>query len=208
MFDVEFFIEDNGRIPVEEFITGLKDRKMKAKIFRSLELLERNGNMLGEPYSAFLGDGIYELRIIQSSNISRILYFFCYGKKIILTNGFIKKTQKTPIKEIKLAKKEEMIISGRKEKTMGKNYRETLNELMKDPGFKKEWDALEPECQIIRAMIDARNEKGITQKELSSITGITQGDISKLENGTANPSIRTLQRIAQGLGKSLVIQFK
>ena len=105
MFDVEFFIEDNGRIPVEEFITGLKDRKMKAKIFRSLELLERNGNMLGEPYSAFLGDGIYELRIIQSSNISRVLYFFCYGKKIILTNGFIKKTQKTPIKEIKLAKK-------------------------------------------------------------------------------------------------------
>ena len=105
MFDVEFFIEDNGRIPVEEFITGLKDRKMKAKIFRSLELLERNGNMLGEPYSAFLGDGIYELRIIQSSNISRVLYFFCYGKKIILTNGFIKKTRKTPLKEIKLAKR-------------------------------------------------------------------------------------------------------
>ena len=91
---------------------------------------------------------------------------------------------------------------------MGKNYRESLNEMMKDPEFKKEWDALEPEFQIIRAMIDARNEKGITQKELSSITGITQGDISKLENGTANPSIRTLQRIAEGLGKNLVIQFK
>ena len=91
---------------------------------------------------------------------------------------------------------------------MGKNYRETLNEMMKDPEFKKEWDALEPEFQIIKAMIDARNEKGITQKELSSITGITQGDISKLENGTANPSIRTLQRIAEGLGKNLVIQFK
>ena len=79
---------------------------------------------------------------------------------------------------------------------------------MKDPEFRKEWESMEPEFQIIKAMIDARNEKGITQKELSSLTGITQGDISKLENGTANPSIRTLQRIAEGLGKNLVIQFK
>ena len=91
---------------------------------------------------------------------------------------------------------------------MPRNVKDTLNELMKDPKFKKEWESMEPEFQIIKAMIDARNEKGITQKELSSITGITQGDISKLENGTANPSIRTLQRIAEGLGKNLVIQFK
>lgn len=91
---------------------------------------------------------------------------------------------------------------------MARYVKDTLKELMKDPDFKKEWDALEPEFQIVKAIIDARNEKGITQKELSSITGITQGDISKLENGTANPSIRTLQRVAEGLGKNLVIQFK
>ena len=91
---------------------------------------------------------------------------------------------------------------------MTRYAKDTLNELMKDPEFAKEWESMEPEFQIIKAMIDARNEKGITQKELSFITGITQGDISKLENGTANPSIRTLQRIAEGLGKNLVIQFK
>ena len=91
---------------------------------------------------------------------------------------------------------------------MPKYAKDTLKELMKDPEFRKEWESMEPEFQIIKAMTDARNEKGITQKELSSITGITQGDISKLENGTANPSIRTLQRIAEGLGKNLVIQFK
>ena len=91
---------------------------------------------------------------------------------------------------------------------MPRYAKDTLNELMKDPEFRKEWESMEPEFQIIKAMIDARNEKGITQKELSSLTGITQGDISKLENGTANPSIRTLQRIAAGLGKNLVIQFK
>ena len=91
---------------------------------------------------------------------------------------------------------------------MPRYAKDTLNELMKDPDFAKEWESMEPEFQIIKAMIDARNEKGITQKELSSLTGITQGDISKLENGTANPSIRTLQRIAEGLGKNLVIQIK
>ena len=91
---------------------------------------------------------------------------------------------------------------------MPRYAKDTLNELMKDPEFRKEWESMEPEFQIIKAMIDARNEKGMTQKELSSLTGITQGDISKLENGTANPSIRTLQRIAEGLGKNLVIQFK
>ena len=91
---------------------------------------------------------------------------------------------------------------------MARKVKDTLNELMRDPDFRKEWESLEPEFQIIKAMIDARNEKGITQKELSSITGITQSDISKLENGTANPSVRTLQRIAEALGKNLVIQFK
>ena len=91
---------------------------------------------------------------------------------------------------------------------MTRSVKDTLNELMENGDFKAEWDALEPEFQIIRAMIDARNEKGITQKELSLLTGITQADISKLENGTANPSIRTLQRIAKGLGKKLIIQFK
>ena len=91
---------------------------------------------------------------------------------------------------------------------MARYAKDTLKELMKDPDVRKAWESMEPEFQIIKAMIDARNEKGITQKELSSITGITQGDISKLENGTANPSIRTLQRIAEGLGKNLVIEFK
>ena len=66
---------------------------------------------------------------------------------------------------------------------MTRYVKDTLNELMENADLKAEWDALEPEFQIIRAMIDARNEKGITQKELSLLTGITQADISKLENG-------------------------
>ena len=90
---------------------------------------------------------------------------------------------------------------------MGRNFRETLEEQLKDPAFKAEWDALEPEFAIIQAMIDARKESGMTQKELSERTGIAQSDISKLENGNANPSIRTLQRLAAGMGMKLKIEF-
>ncbi|MDO5151271.1 MAG: helix-turn-helix transcriptional regulator [Oscillospiraceae bacterium] len=85
--------------------------------------------------------------------------------------------------------------------------RDYLDEQMKDSEFKAEFDALEPEFAIIQAMIDARKLRGITQKELSEKTGIAQGDISKLENGNGNPSIRTLQRLAAAMDMSLKIEF-
>ena len=90
---------------------------------------------------------------------------------------------------------------------MPRNYRETLNDRMKDPQFSTEWAALEPEYQIIRAMILAREESGMTQKDLAEKTGIAQGDISKLENGNGNPSVRTLQRLANAMGMTLKIEF-
>ena len=86
-------------------------------------------------------------------------------------------------------------------------FREFLNEQLKDPEIKAEYDALEPEFAIIRAMIDARERQGLTQIELSARTGIAQADISKLENGNANPSIKTLKRLASGLGCRLKIEF-
>lgn len=78
---------------------------MRAKLERSILLLQQVGPTLRLPYSEYLEDGIFEIRAKQGSNITRILYFFFVGKKIILTNGFIKKTQKTPKNQIELAKK-------------------------------------------------------------------------------------------------------
>ena len=75
------------------------------------------------------------------------------------------------------------------------------------PSFKAEWDALQPELTIAQAMIDARKESGLTQKQLSERTGIAQADISKLERGNANPSLRTLQRLAAGMGMNVKIEF-
>ena len=72
---------------------------------RTIETLQNNGNDLREPYSKYIDDGIFELRAKVGSDISRVLYFFFTGKRVVLTNGFVKKTQKTPAKEIELAKK-------------------------------------------------------------------------------------------------------
>lgn len=87
------------------------------------------------------------------------------------------------------------------------NFNDFLNEQLKNPNLKKEYDALEPEFSIIQAMLDARKTSGLTQKDLAEKTGIAQGDISKLENGSANPSLRTLQRLADGMGMKLKLEF-
>ena len=94
-----------------------------------------------------------------------------------------------------------------RKKKIDTSFDHYLQEQLKDPEFKAEFDALEPEYAIIQAMIDARKSSGLTQKQLSERTGITQGDISRLENGNANPSLRTLRRLAEGMGMKLDISF-
>ena len=78
---------------------------------------------------------------------------------------------------------------------------------MQDPEFKKEYEKIQPEMDIIRAIVDARVSNNLTQKELADRTGINQADISKLENGTRNPSLRLLQRLADGMDMVLKIEF-
>ena len=87
------------------------------------------------------------------------------------------------------------------------DFRNYLNRQLQRPSFKAEWDTLQPELTIAQAMIDARKESGLTQKQLSERTGIAQADISKLERGNANPSLRTLQRLAAGIGMNVRIEF-
>ena len=86
-------------------------------------------------------------------------------------------------------------------------WKEFLNEQLKDPEVRSEWDALEPEFAIIQAMIDARKNAGLTQKQLSERTGIAQADISKMENGSANPSLKTLKRLATAMNTTLKVEF-
>ena len=102
-FNIIMYETEAGRLPVVDFLSSIKDDKLLAKIYRDIKLLEVSGNLLREPYSKALNNGLFELRTKQGTNISRIIYFFIVGNNIVLTNGFIKKTQKTPISEIEKA---------------------------------------------------------------------------------------------------------
>ena len=104
MFEIIFYETKKSERPAEDFILSLQP-KMQAKIIGMMHVLEENGNLVREPYSKYIDDGIFELRCKVGSDISRVMYFFYVGKKIVMTNGFVKKTQKTPKSEINLAKK-------------------------------------------------------------------------------------------------------
>ena len=86
-------------------------------------------------------------------------------------------------------------------------FDDMLNEQLKDINFRKEYEDIQPEMDVIRAIVDAGTAQNLTQKELSKITGINQADISKLENGTRNPTVSLLKRLAEGMGMELRIQF-
>lgn len=88
-----------------------------------------------------------------------------------------------------------------------RTFKKYLEEQMKDPEFAKEYEAIQPEMDVIRAMVEARISQNLTQKELAEKTGINQADISKLENGTRNPSLKLLKRLADGMGMTLRIEF-
>jgi phage-related protein len=103
-FAIIYYERSDGTIPIFEFLNSLPF-KLQAKAFRNIRLLKENGNKLTLPFSKYLKHGIFELRIHQGSDIVRIFYFFLDDKKIILTNGFIKKTIKLPENEIVLARK-------------------------------------------------------------------------------------------------------
>lgn len=87
------------------------------------------------------------------------------------------------------------------------NYNDFKEELLQNPEVKAEYDALGPEFDIIQAMLDARKRLNLTQKELSERTGITQADISRIENGTRNPSLNMIKRLAKGMGMRLKLEF-
>ena len=87
------------------------------------------------------------------------------------------------------------------------NFEKFVQEQLKDPEFRAEYDALEPEFAIILAISEARKKTGLTQVQLAAKTGIDQSDISRIENGEANPSLNTLKRLAAGMGMKLKIEF-
>ena len=98
----EFFITSSGKSPVEEFLNSL-DMRTQQKFLYARSLLEEFGFKLKLPFCKYLKNDIYELRFTGKEGGVRVLYFFVKDNRVIFTNGFLKKTQKTPLKEIKMA---------------------------------------------------------------------------------------------------------
>ena len=114
-FTVDFYEEDNGIQPVKEFLLHMSNRKLQAKTLAMLELLEEKGNVLREPYTKHLEEGIFELRTQVKNDALRTLFFYEENKIIVLAHIFVKKTRKTPRREIEVAKKRRAIYTSRKE---------------------------------------------------------------------------------------------
>ena len=88
------------------------------------------------------------------------------------------------------------------------NLKEYKTRKMQEPEFADEYEEVQAEMNIVRALVDARISRNLSQKELSEKTGINQTEISRLENGTRNPTVRLLQRLADGMDMVLDISFK
>lgn len=103
MFEVEFYRKRNGTEPMREHILSLPD-KLQAKVLRSLKLLQLKGSELRYPDTDDVGDGIFELRTSFGNDIERALFFFTEDRRAIITHGFVKKTRRTPSRELRRAK--------------------------------------------------------------------------------------------------------
>ena len=205
-FKVDLYKKEDGTKPVGQFIRSL-DIKMKAKVVANMHLLEEYGNMAREPLSKDLGDGIFELRTIEGNDIVRVLYFFDKDKIIIATNGFVKNNKRRHEVKLSWQRIEEQIIIAERRLELMSDLQELTDELMQDPEFVKEYEAIQPEVNITRAILDARINAGMTQMELSQKSGISQADISRLEKGTRNPSLNLLKRLAEAMDSTLSIEF-
>lgn len=101
-YSILLYETENGFTPVAEYLTNLHP-KSRYKVSRLLELLAINGNQLKMPYSKSLRDNLLELRCTTQQGQERIIYCFIAEKNCILLHAFLKKTQKTPENEIKIA---------------------------------------------------------------------------------------------------------
>lgn len=105
-WEIEYYQKENGEIPVEDFLLSLSP-KLRAKAYSDIMLLKLLGINIRAPYaSPVKGDkykGLFELRTKFSSDITRIFYFLYDNNKFILLNGFVKKSNKPPERELERA---------------------------------------------------------------------------------------------------------
>lgn len=205
MYEIEFYEDKNGKSEVADFIKELS-RKSSAKkdsrinfnkIVAYLDLLEEFGTRVGESVTKHLEGEIWELRPLRN----RFLYAYYKDNKFIILHHFIKKTQKTPKRELEQAKKNLADYFWK-----GMVDMPTWNELKSDLSLSQEdLNAIELEKDLIRTMIKIREEKGLTQSQLAEMCNVKQPVIARMESSVHSPQIDSLLRILTPLGYTLQI---
>jgi phage-related protein len=111
-WNLEFYVDERGRSPVEEFLDGL-DQKTRARFAWSMEQLRSRNIRAREPLVRHLEGDLWELREESATNVYRVVYFFFTGRRIVLLHGFQKKSQRTPRGELETARRRQGLFLAR-----------------------------------------------------------------------------------------------
>gem|GEM_PF-23351 len=206
MHAIYFYKDKQGNQPVLDYMRELarhdsKDSRIKLnKLNDYIELLSQQGTRAGQPYIKHLDAEIWELRPLRD----RILFVAWLDGSFVLLHHFVKKTQKTPRREIEKAKRELQDLKERgemKNSAIGSNWKDVRAEL-----FTKE-EILESDLRvaIMTELIEARREKGISQKKLEELSGVSQPVIARMETGKTSPQLDTVLKVLASLGKTLAV---
>ncbi|MBI3988989.1 MAG: type II toxin-antitoxin system RelE/ParE family toxin [candidate division NC10 bacterium] len=209
---IEFYETLEGSRPVEEFLRGLP-RTQAAKVNAVITLLSKRGPTLGFPHSSQVIGKLRELRIQLGRGRIRVLYFFAPSRVGVLLHAFAKRTAKLPPQEINLAlQRMADYLRRRGGRAMTKRRRKTnwdmyLEEQLKDPAFRTIFEQELMELHVGDQVLRLREKRGLTQGQLAAKVGTAAPNISRLEAGKANPTLRTLAKVAAALGAKVKVQL-
>lgn len=207
MYEVVYYRLSDGTAPVETFIDGLPN-SVKARMLYSISLLETFGTKLRRPYVQDVKGGLFAIRVRFDRGEVGKIYYFQDKDRIVLTGGFFLHKSSTPKTELETARRCRADYLANPQRARGNDYPEHLRAANADPGFASLYKSMRPQQETIKALLSARMELGMTQNQLADITGVCQSNISRIESGVVSPTLDTLTRLAEALGKRLEVEFK
>ncbi len=177
-------------------------RDMRAKLDHIVHLIEELGlHQVREPYVKPLQDKLWEMRVKGREGMARAIYITVKGRRIVILHAFRKKTR-----EDTQGRHPNGLVQIEGVGLMTIPFSELRKKWRKDPKYRKEYEALEPEYQLARELIEARVKAGLTQEEVAERMGTSQPTVARLESGH-KPSLKTLERYAEAVGMKVGIHL-
>lgn len=197
----------DGQVPVKDFLAGI-DTRMRGRLLREIDLLSESEKDFPDQHTRYLGEGIYEIKTKLGTATGTNILFLCSGDRAVLLKGYMRKNRKDTENALREARDLCSRSICEEERPSFFDYIEYRDEMLgRDAALRHAYKALETDYNLIRALLDARARRHMTQVQLAVRCGIPQTDICRIENGTRNPSLSMLSRLAEGLGMQLKLQF-